>query len=182
LTRWQPVPISGFLAADDYFSYLAKRQFPTVVSIRKPEQLEFCVEPDVFHDAFGHIPMHSHTIFADFLELFGRTALCAKTDEQLAQMQRLYWFTVEYGMIESEGKVKVCGSGHMSGIKEARYSLTDAVKKLPFELETVVHTDFNPHVLQDTLFVLESFDQLYDAMERKAAEFEVPKAALTQKL
>ena len=174
LTRWQPVPISGFLDATDYFSYLAKRQFPTVVSIRKREQLEFCVEPDVFHDAFGHLPMHSHSTFADFLELFGKTALSAETEEQMTEMQRLYWFTVEYGMISEGGKLKICGSGHMSGIKEARFSLTSAVEKRPFVLEDVCRQPFNPHILQTTLFVLESFDQLFEAMEIKAREFGVP--------
>lgn len=174
LTRWQPVPISGFLDAGDYFGYLAKRQFPTVVTVRKPEQLEFCVEPDLFHDGFGHLPMHSHPTFADFLELFGKTALFAETEEQLTQMQRLYWFTVEYGLIKVDGEVKVCGSGHMSGIKEARFSLTQEVQRLPFELNAVVNQPFNPHVLQTTLFVLDSLDQLYDAMEHKAREFGVP--------
>ena len=132
---------------------------------------EFAVLPDIFHDAFGHLPTHSHKVFADYLQLFGKTALQAKTEEQIMQMQRLYWFTVEYGLIEEDGKIKCAGSGHMSGIKELHYSLTPAVEKRPFVLEDVVNQNFNPHILQPVLFVLQSFDELYEAMEVKAKEF-----------
>jgi phenylalanine-4-hydroxylase len=163
------VPISGFLAADDYFRYLAKRQFPTVVSIRPRHRLEFIAEPDMFHDAFGHLPMHSDPTVADFLQLFGQTALKTKNEKQQLEMQRLYWFTIEYGLIWEHGKIKVCGSGHLSGIKESRFSLSEAVTKHPFQLDKVANTDFNPHILQTTLFVLESYEQLFEAMQQKAA-------------
>ncbi len=171
LTGWQPVPISGFLDAADYFMYLANRQFPTVVNIRKREEIEFIALPDIFHDGFGHLPMHSHPVFADFLQLFGRTALRAKTEEQLLQMQRLYWWTVEYCLIRVDGKLKVCGSGHMSGLQESRHSLTDAVEKRPFSLEGAINQDYNPHELQPVMFVIDSYDELYDAMATKAKEF-----------
>ena len=167
-TGWQPVPVEGFLDAHDYFSYLAKRQFPTVPSIRKREELEFISAPDVFHDAFGHLPMHTHPTFADFLQLFGQTALKSHTEEEMIQMQRLYWFTVEYCIIDYKGELRVCGSGHMSGIKEARYSLTDEVTKKPFNLDDVIHQEFNPHILQPIMFVIDSYDQLYAAMQEMA--------------
>lgn len=170
-TRWRPVPISGFLSAKDYFGYLARRQFPTVTNIRTADEFDFMVEPDLFHDAFGHLPMHTHPVFADFLQLFGKTALMTETEEQMTEMQRLYWFTVEYGLIHEDGKLKVCGSGHLSGIKESRFSLTDGCKKIPFSLKTVCNTDFNPHVLQETLFVFESYEEVYEAMAAKAKEF-----------
>ncbi len=171
LTGWGPVPISGFLDARDYFAYLAKRQFPTVTNLRTREEFDFIVLPDLFHDAFGHLPMHSHSIFANFLQLFGKTALQAQTDEQMVEMQRLYWFTVEYCLIRMDGELKVCGSGHMSGIKESRHCLTDEVEKRPFVLEDVCKQDFNPHILQPVMFVIDSYDQLYEAMETKAKEF-----------
>jgi phenylalanine-4-hydroxylase len=173
LTGWGPVPVDGFLDARDYFAYLAKRQFPTVPTLRTRKEIEFIVAPDLFHDAFGHLPMHSHPTFANFLQLFGRTALAAKTDEQMVEMQRLYWFTVEYCLIDLDGTLKVCGSGHMSGIKESRYSLTDAVEKRPFSLKSVCAQDFNPHVLQPIMFVIDSYDQLFEAMSAKADELGV---------
>lgn len=172
MTGWIPVPIAGFLTPFDYFAYLAKRQFPTVVRMRTRDGWEFQVEPDLFHDAFGHLPMHSDPVLSDFVQLFGRAACNAKTEQQLTELTRLYWFTVEYGLIREKGKIKVCGSGHMSGFKEARYSLSDAVEKRPFNLEEVVRQDYNPHVLQEVLFVMESYEQLFEAMAIKAKEFE----------
>lgn len=165
LTQWIPVPISGFLKASEYFHYVAKRQFPTVVRLRPKEVWEFQVEPDLFHDAFGHLPMHVDRVFADFLQLFGQMALRAN-EHQVTELSRLYWFTVEYGLIHENGEIKVCGSGHLSGFKEARYSLSDAVKKHPFDLETVIHQEFNPHVLQEQLFVMDSFSQVFEALKR----------------
>lgn len=176
-TGWTVVGVEGFLHGRDYFWYLANKLFPAVPRLRPRAQLEFIVEPDLFHDAFGHVPMHSNQLFARFVELYATVAL--KLFDQpgrATEMGRLYWFTVEYGLINEGGAIKVCGSGHLSGIKESRYSLTDRVKKIPFDMEKVIKQDYNPHVLQDTLFVLDSYEQLVDAMEKKAAEFgiEVP--------
>ena len=173
LTRWIPVPVAGFLTAKDYFWYIAHRQFPTVPTMRSFKQIDFIVDPDLFHDAFGHLPMHSDPVFADFVELFGRVAYQLDDEAKILQMSRLYWFTVEYGLIREHGKIKVAGSGHLSGFQESRHSLTDAVAKRPFKLEDVVNTAFNPHVLQDTLFVMDSYEQLTDALIRKAKEFGV---------
>ncbi len=165
LTDWIPVPISGFLNPGDYFAYLAKRHFPTVVCIRTWDSWEFQVEPDLFHDAFGHLPMHADVALADFLQLFGQVALSATTEQQLNELARLYWFTIEYGLIRENGKTKVCGSGHMSGFKEARYSLTDEVEKRPFVFEEVIKQDYNPHALQKVLFVMDSYEQVFAALE-----------------
>jgi phenylalanine-4-hydroxylase len=166
LTGWIPIPINGFLEAKDYFAYVAKRQFPTVVRIRTWDAWEFQVDPDLFHDAFGHLPMHADAVLADFLQLFGQVALNAQSEQQIIELTRLYWFTIEYGLIREHGKVKVCGSGHMSGFKEARYSLTDEVEKRPFVFEDVIQQDFNPHVLQKTLFIMDSYEQVFAALER----------------
>jgi len=173
MTNWLPVPVEGFLDERSYFEYLANRQFPTVPSIRPRKKLEFIAEPDIFHDAFGHFPMHAHASFADFLQLFGQTAMKVESAKQMTEMQRLYWFTVEYCLIRVDGSLKVCGSGHMSGIKESRYSLTDAVEKRPFDLEDVIHQDFNPHILQPVMFVIDSYEEVYQAMKKKAKEYGV---------
>lgn len=171
-TGWTVVGVEGFLHGRDYFWYLANKLFPAVPRLRPRAQLEFIVEPDLFHDAFGHVPMHSNRLFAEFVELYGKVALqLIDNPERAKELGRLYWFTVEYGLIHEDGMIKVCGSGHLSGIKESRYSLTDRVKKLPFDMEKVIHQDYNPHILQETLFVLDSYEQLVDAMKKKAAEF-----------
>jgi len=174
LTGWTVAPVQGFLHARDYFWYLANRLFPAVPRIRPRAQLEFIVEPDLFHDAFGHVPMHSHKVFADFVAMYGK--VCAEIvddEEKQLEMLRLYWFTVEYGLIKEDDMVKVCGSGHMSSIKESRYSLTDEVEKLAFSMETVVKQDYNPHILQRRLFVMNSYEELADAMAKKAKEYGV---------
>lgn len=166
LTGWTPVPIAGFLKPEEYFAYVARRQFPTVVRMRTWEDWEFQVEPDLFHDAFGHLPMHADPVLADFLQLFGELALNVPSEAHVLQLTRLYWFTIEYGLIRENGKIKVCGSGHLSGFKEARYSLTDAVEKRPFVFADVIEQDYNPHVLQKVLFVMESYEQIVEALEK----------------
>lgn len=172
-TGWVSVPVSGFLSAKDYFIYLSKRQFPTVPQIRARENIDFVVEPEIFHDGFGHLPMHTHASLADFIQLFGRTALAATEEWQLKQMERLYWFSVEYCLISTDKGLKVCGSGHLSGIQESRYSLTDAVEKKEFRLPEVCEQDYNPHKLQPVMFVIDSYEQVYDAMRQKAEEWGV---------
>jgi phenylalanine-4-hydroxylase len=173
-TGWTVVGVEGFLHGRDYFWYLANRLFPAVPRLRPRAQLEFIVEPDLFHDAFGHVPMHANNLFATFVELYGKVALhLFDVPERATEMGRLYWFTVEYGLISEEGVTKVCGSGHLSGIKESRYSLTNNVKKLPFDINAIVRQDYNPHILQETLFVMDSYQQLVDAMRLKAAEYGV---------
>jgi phenylalanine-4-hydroxylase len=172
MTGWTVIPVSGFLPARDYFWYLGNRLFPAVPKIRPMAQLEFIVEPDLFHDAFGHIPMHSHKAFAEFVEYYGKVCMHLADDKpRRKEMARLYWFTVEYGLIRENGKIKVCGSGHMSGLQESRYSLTDAVEKRPFDLEAVIHQDYNPHILQPLLFVMDSYEQLSEALTKKAKEY-----------
>jgi phenylalanine-4-hydroxylase len=174
MTGWTVAPVQGFLHARDYFWYLANRLFPAVPRIRPRDQLEFIVEPDLFHDAFGHVPMHSHPVLADFVALYGKVCMEIVDDAQKQlEMLRLYWFTVEYGLIREGGKIKVCGSGHMSGIKESRYSLTDEVEKRPFDMEEVIRQDYNPHILQKKLFVMNSWEELAEAMRKKAKEYGV---------
>ncbi len=174
LTGWLPVPVKGFLSAKDYFWYIANREFPTVPTIRPMDKLEFIVEPDLFHDAFGHLPMHSDPGFANFIELFGKIAYeVVEQEERLTEMQRLYWFTVEYALIKEDSKLKVCGSGHLSGIEESRHSLSDKVQKKKFKLDDVVEQDFNPHILQPLLFVLDSYEQVSYALAKKAKQFGV---------
>ena len=95
-------------------------------------QIDFIAEPDIFHDAFGHLPMHADPTFSKFIHLYGKTAYLAKTEQERIEMQRLYWFSVEYCLIHERGELKVCGSGHLSGFKEAPYSLTSKVKKKSF--------------------------------------------------
>ena len=143
-------------------------------------------EPDIFHDVFGHVPLHTLRVFADFLQTYGKAALMCEDEEHIKRLGRLFWFTVEFGLIREDGKIKVYGSGLVSSHSESAYSLTGAWEKKgvsvpdctprdvpeyrPFDLDRVCNTDFEIDHFQPIYYVLESFEQLRDARNRYAEE------------
>lgn len=170
LTGWAAVPVTGFLPARDFFVCLAQRQFPTTVTIRSMDQIDYVPEPDIFHDVFGHVPLHANAEFADFLQRFGALAAAAATDEDTERMARLFWFTVEFGLIREDGAVRVYGSGLISSHGDAANALGPACARHPFSLDAAMAQPFEIDRLQDTLFVVESFRQLFDAARRVGSE------------
>ncbi len=114
LTGWQAIPVSGFIPAAEFFRSLSGRKFPTTVTVRPLASLDYITEPDIFHDVFGHVPLHADPVFADFLQRFGEVASRAQTEEQTAWMARLFWFSVEFGLIRERGAVRLYGSGLIS--------------------------------------------------------------------
>lgn len=167
-TGWSAVPVSGFIPARDFFLCLAARRFPTTVTVRPKDQLEYLPEPDIFHDVFGHVPLHADPVFADFLEGFGRAAARARTDEETEAMARLFWFTVEFGLIRERGRIRVYGSGLISSAGDAANALGPKCERRPFSLDAVVRQPFEIDRFQDVLFVIDSFDQLFAAVEEAA--------------
>lgn len=163
-TGWRSVGVDGYLPAREFFSCLAARKFPTTIDIRPMSQLDYLPEPDIFHDIFGHVPMHANPVFADFLQYYGKIAFRERDKQRLEELSRLFWFTVEFGLIREAGRVKLFGSGLMSSIGEGAHCLTAAVEKRPFELWDVVSTSFEIDHYQPVLFVIDSFEQLVDAM------------------
>jgi len=163
-TGWNAVPVKGFIPAHDFFRCLANRRFPTTVIVRSKEQLDYLPEPDIFHDVFGHVPLHADPVFADFLQRFGAVAARARTEEQTTWMARLFWFTVEFGLIREDDQVKVYGSGLISSHGDAANALGPACDRRPFDLENVIGQAFEIDHFQDLLFVVESFDQLFEAV------------------
>ena len=168
VTGWSAVPVSGFIPASDFFSFLSRRQFPTTITVRPREQLDYLPEPDIFHDVFGHVPLHADPTFADFLQRFGMVATRARTEEETRQMARLFWFTVEFGLIRENG-VKVYGSGLISSASDAANALSDKCERRPFSLDDVINQPFEIDHLQNVLFVVGSFEQLFDAVRRMEA-------------
>ena len=166
-TGWRAVPVSGFLPARDFFACLAERRFPTTVTVRPLAQLDYLPEPDIFHDVFGHVPLHADPVFADFLHRFGQVAAAARTDEAVEAMARLFWFTVEFGLVRegTRGEVKVYGSGLISSQGDAANALGDRCERRPFDLDAVLAQPFEIDRLQDVLFVVEDFAQLFAAVE-----------------
>ncbi len=169
LTGWQSRAVPGYLPAKAFFACLARREFPTTVVIRPKESLDYLPEPDIFHDVFGHVPLHADPIFADFLQTYGLAASTTEDPAHIERLSRLFWFTVEFGLIREGGKVKLYGSGLISSPGESRHALeSPEVERRPFDLETVCSTPFEIDHYQPILYVLESFDQLREAMNTYA--------------
>jgi len=167
-TGWNATPVSGFLPPDAFFEMLAARQFPTTTWLRKRESLEYTPEPDIFHDVFGHVPMHAHPVFADFLQQYGRVCAGLMRDkEKLERMGRLFWFTVEFGVIRQKGTIKLYGSGLISSHGESTNVINRKTEGGPeirdFDLDAVLNQQFLVSEMQKVLYAVESFDQIYEA-------------------
>src|SRR5688572_4994747 len=164
-TGWSAVGVSGFIPAAQFFRCLERRRFPTTLKVRPREQLDYLPEPDIFHDVFGHVPLHSDPVFADFLQRFGSLAAGAETEDEVTRMARLFWFTVEFGLIRERGATRIYGSGLISSHGDAANALGDRCRRLPFNLDAVLAQPFEIDHFQDVLFEIESFDQLFAAVE-----------------
>ena len=168
LTGWRAVPVAGFVSAADFFASLARRRFPTTITIRPPEQLDYLPEPDVFHDVFGHVPLHSDPTFAGLLQRFGRLGAAARRPEAITALARLFWFTVEFGLLRERGQVRIYGSGLVSSAGDAANALGPDCDRRPFRLERVLAEPFEIDRLQRVLFVADSLEQVAEALERAA--------------
>lgn len=184
VSSWASYGVPGYLPAKAFFACLAQREFPTTVLIRPREVMDYLPEPDIFHDVFGHVPLHANRVFADFLQTYGRAALMCDDEEHVLRLGRLFWFTVEFGLIKEDGKVKIYGSGLVSSHGESAYALRgsweragqsapektprDVAEWRPFDLERICETDFEIDHYQPIYYVLESFEQLRDAMSEYA--------------
>ena len=165
MTGWSAIPVTGFIPAREFFQALSFRRFPTTVIVRPKSQLDYLPEPDIFHDVFGHVPLHSDPVFADFLQKFGEAAAAAVSDEDVRRMARLFWFTVEFGLIRQENRIKVYGSGLISSAGDCANALGPKCDRRPFDLDAVLSQHFEIDSYQDVLFVVESFDQLFEAVK-----------------
>ena len=131
--------------------------------------MDYLPEPDIFHDVFGHVPLHADPVFADFLQTYGRAALLCNDEEHIKRLGRLFWFTVEFGLIREDSRLKIYGSGLISSHAESDYALNSPKPdRRPFDLERVCETDFEIDHFQPIYYVLESFEQLRDAMNEYA--------------
>ncbi len=177
LTGWKSRAVPGFIPAKAFFKCLSQREFPATVVVRPVDKLDYLPEPDIFHDVFGHVPLHADPIFADFLQTYGRAALLAGHQHTEA-LARLFWFTVEFGLINEDNRLKIYGSGTISSHGESEYALgakegtggrhNGQIDRRPFDLDRVINTPFEIDHFQDIVYVLDSFEQLRDAMNEFA--------------
>ncbi|HEX9895322.1 MAG TPA: phenylalanine 4-monooxygenase [Gemmatimonadales bacterium] len=166
LTRWTAVPVTGFLPAREFFACLAQRRFPTTVTVRPRSGIDYVPEPDIFHDVFGHVPLHADPVFADVLERLGQLGCTARDATEVERITRLFWFTVEFGLVHERGEVRIYGSGLISSHDDATNALSPGCDRRPFELDRVVAQSFEIDRLQPVLFVLDSFEQLFEEVGR----------------
>lgn len=169
VTRWRIARTPGLLDAHDFFSHLARRVFPCTDYVRARSELDYTPAPDCFHDIFGHTPMIIHARFADFYQRLGQAALACQDPAVEEALTRIYWFTVEFGLIRNRGGLRIYGNGIISSYGETLHSLTEKVRQEPFTPERLAAQPYDIWHFQDTLFVIESFDQLQVEFERWAA-------------
>ena len=162
-TGWNATAVSGFLPAAAFFEMLAARQFPTTTWLRSRDSIEYTPEPDIFHDVFGHVPMHAHPVFADFLQHYGRVCAAMTNSDALERMGRLFWFTVEFGVIRQGGTIKLYGSGLISSHGESTHVIRGGPEIRDFDLDQVLNQEFSTSEMQKVLYAVESFDQIYEA-------------------
>jgi phenylalanine-4-hydroxylase len=165
LTGWRTVAVPSLVPDDVFFDHLANRRFPVGQFIRRPDQLDYIEEPDVFHDFFGHVPMLAHPVFANYMEAYGKGGQRAlKEFGKLKNLARLYWYTVEFGLIEKPEGLRIYGSGIVSSRAESIYAVeSPSPNRIHFDLERVMRTDYRIDDFQETYFVISSFDELFDA-------------------
>jgi phenylalanine-4-hydroxylase len=163
-TGWEIVAVPGLVPDRVFFEHLAARRFPVTWWMRRPDQLDYLQEPDCFHDLFGHVPLLSDPVFADYLHAYGRLALSVADDPRaLARLARLYWYTVEFGLIHEDGVgLRIYGAGIVSSAGESVYCLeSDAPNRIGFDLERVMCTRYRIDTFQKTYFVIDDFAQLF---------------------
>ena len=165
-TGWRIVAVPGLVPDDVFFWHLANRRFPATSWIRAPERMDYLQEPDVFHDVFGHVPLLMNPLFADCMAAYGRGGLKALRLGALPYLARLYWYTVEFGLIRTGDGLRIYGSGIVSSRSESVYALEDpAPNRIGFDLPRIMRTGYRIDDLQTVYFVIESFDQLFDATQ-----------------
>ena len=160
-TGWQVVAVPGLVPDEVFFEHLAHRRFPAGLFIRRPDQLDYLEEPDVFHDVFGHVPMLMNPVLADFVQAYGVGGLRARQLGVLQHLARVYWYTVEFGLVQQKDGLRIYGSGIASSFTESVFALADASpNRVGFDLERVMRTNYRIDDFQETYFVLESLDDL----------------------
>lgn len=163
-TGWELVAVPGLVPDLTFFEHLANRRFPVTVWLREPHEFDYIVEPDVFHDFFGHVPLLFNPVFADYMQQYGKGGVKAVELDGLTYLARLYWYTVEFGLVQSPQGLRAYGAGILSSGGEIGYCLSSpSPQRIPLELERVMRTQYKIDSYQETYFVICDFQQLFDA-------------------
>ncbi|TWB18645.1 phenylalanine 4-hydroxylase [Nitrospirillum amazonense] len=178
-TGWTLVAVPGLLPNDVFFNHLAEKRFPVTNWIRRADEMDYLVEPDVFHDFFGHVPLLMHPVFADYLQAYGRKGAEAEAHGGLERLARLYWYMVEFGLISTPQGLRAYGAGMLSSRGETQYCIeSPEPNRVGFNLERVMRTHYRIDDYQETYFVLDSFEQLFQATAQDFAPLYAKLASL----
>lgn len=160
-TGWQIVAVAGLVPDDVFFEHLANRRFPAGNFIRGAHELDYLEEPDVFHDVFGHVPMLMHPVMADFIQAYGQGGLRAQQLGKLTNLARVYWYTVEFGLVQQKDGLRIYGAGIASSFSESTFSVqSDSPNRIRFDLERVMRTNYRIDDFQESYFVLDKLEDL----------------------
>ncbi len=162
-TGWQVVAVPGLVPDDVFFDHLANRRFVSGNFIRRPDQLDYLQEPDVFHDVFGHVPLLANPVFADYMQAYGQGGQRAAAMGAIDRLSRLYWYTVEFGLVRAGDGLALYGAGIVSSRSESIFALDDASpNRIGFDLKRVMRTRYRIDDFQQSYFVIDSFEELLD--------------------
>ena len=164
-TGWQLSVVPGIVPDDTFFGLMSNRHFPATTWLRKMSEIDYLEEPDMFHDVFAHAPLLANQAFVDFLQNLSVQVLEHYEDKWAVELfSRVYWFTVEFGLIREAGDLRIYGAGILSSKGETRYSLTDEVPKHPYDPDIIMGTPYRKNVFQDRYFVINSYHELFSSI------------------
>ena len=165
ITGWGMEVVPNICPQKEFFQFLSTKKFTATCWLRTMEQLDYLEEPDMFHDVFGHVPLLSNAAYCDFFRGLSNIALeFIDNSRAIELLSRVYWFTIEFGMMREKGEVKIYGAGIISSHGETLNCLNPATAKFDYDVSVMMHTDYRNDVIQDNYFVMDSFDQLYDSL------------------
>lgn len=166
-TGWSIEVVKGLIPVELFFDFLSRKKFCSSTWLRTMEQLDYLEEPDMFHDIFGHVPLLVNDVFASFMEEFGKLGVsCLKSPEKVVMLQRLYWFTIEFGLIGELRNKKIYGAGIISSFGETNHAMQGNVEYKSFDLDKIMNTNFRTDEIQNFYYVIPSFEELFEAIEK----------------
>ena len=164
-TGWEIIVVPGIIDQPNFFNMLSNKQFPSSTWLRKMSELDYLSEPDMFHDAFGHIPLLTNPTFCDFYQELGKVGVkYIDHPEIIEKLGRIYWFTVEFGLIKNGNQLKIYGAGILSSIGETKFSLSNEPKRISFDIMEVMNTDFDNTKIQELYFIIDSYEELLSSI------------------
>jgi len=173
LTGWEIYAVPGIVEDELFFDLMANRKFPATTWVRKMSELDYLEEPDMFHDLFAHIPLLANQSFVDFLQAISKFGQEWVGDEwAIHLLSRIYWFTIEFGLIREEGELRIYGAGILSSSGETKYSLSDEPNHFEYDVDKILNTPYRKDNMQENYFIIDSYEQLYESLPEIKSKIE----------